>query len=155
MLCGTELSLEAGRHPSVEDTNGSRVDCPYAGTLHSDLKAYHDNLFFGDWRLSSTNIYDLQRTYFMLGRYLEAIEKRYEGKMDDYCRGTLEKAHGIYLNCDPRIFGYDSIWSLDSVLSLAHTLLNRLLREAGEPNHRVTDYEPYYEITTVPFREEL
>jgi hypothetical protein len=155
MLCGTLLSLEAGRHPSIEETNGTKIDCPYAALSYSDLRAYHDNLFFGDWRLSASNIYDLQRTYFMLGRYLEALEKRFNGKMDSYCQGILEKAQGVYLNCDPRIFGYDSIWSLDGVLSLAHTLLNRLLRGGGEDNHRATDYEPYYEITTVPFREEL
>lgn len=155
MLCGTELSLEAGRHPSIEETNGSQTDCPYKGQLHSDLKAYHDNLFFGDWRLDASNIYDLQRTYYMLEKYLDAVEKRFDGKMDAYCKGILEKARGISLNCDPKIFGYDSIWSLDSVLSLAHTLLNRLLRADGEQNHLVTDWEAYYEISTVPFREEL
>ncbi len=155
MLCGTELSLEAGRHPSIEDTNGTQIDCPYNGQSFSDLKAYHDNLFFGDWRLDASNIYDLQRTYYMLEKYLDALEKRFGEQMDNYSRGILEKARGISLNCDPKIFGYDSIWSLDSVLSLAHTLLNRLLRAEGKENHRATDYEPYYEITTVPFREEL
>lgn len=155
MLCGTALSLEAGRHPSLEENNGTQIDCPYKGLSHSDLVAYHDNLFFGDWRLSSMNIYDLQRTYYLLGRYLEALEKRFDGEMDAYCQGILEKARGVYLNCDPKIFGYDSIWSLDSVLSLAHTLLNRLLRAQGKGNHRATDYEPYYEIANVPFREEL
>lgn len=155
MLCGTILSLEAGRHPSIEETNGTQIDCPYKGLSHSDLRAYHDNLFFGDWRLSSNNIYDLQRTYFKLGRYLEAVEKRFAGKMDSYCQSLMEKAKGVYLNCDPKIFGYDCIWSLDNVLSLAHTLLNRLLREHGESNHNTIDYEPYYEITNVPFREEV
>lgn len=154
-LCGTELSLEAGQHPSGGKTNGVRVDCPYADRAYSDLLAYHDNLFYGGWRLSVTNIYELQRTYTRLEKFLNAVEKRFYGDMDTYCRKILERARGIHLNCDPRIFGYDCIWSLDNVLSLGHTLLNRLLREAGEDIHRSADYEPYYEITNVPFREEL
>lgn len=155
-ICGTEVSLEAGKHPSLEEINGEPVACPYKGLLYSDLRAYHDNLFFDAWRVSEVNIYDLERTYHKLGVYLEMLENRFRETLDECCRKYLEKARDMYFSGDPLVVGYEGVLSLlDGILSLAHSLFNCQLRQRGAGNHHSLDYSSYYETAMIPFWEEV
>jgi len=126
---------------------------PYRGLLYAHLQESHDRLYFGPWRGSSASARDVQRAYHQLGRYLDALEQEVAKAASVEAKTYLEKAQGAHLRADPRSYPDTATLNLDNTLSYAHRALNGLLRSQGTPGHDPMDFESFYDIVEVPFRE--
>src|SRR3990172_5771623 len=126
---------------------------PYRGLLYAHLQEFHDRLYYGHWRSSSASVRDLQRAYYQLGRYLDVLEREVSKAGSAEAKKYLEKAQGAHLRADPRSYPQAATLNLDNTLSYAHRALNGLLRSQGTPGHDPMDFESFYDIVEVPFRE--
>ncbi len=126
---------------------------PYRGLLYAHLQEAHDRLYFGPWRSSSASARDLQRGYYQLGRYLDALEREVSKAGSVEAKKYLEKAQGAHLRADPRAYPETATLNLDNTLSYAHHALNHLLRSQGTPGHDPMAFESFYDIVEIPFRE--
>ncbi len=128
---------------------------PYRGLLHAHLREAHDHLYYGQWRGLSSSILDLQRGYHQLGEYLESLEREVTLAGSTEAKTYLEKAQNAYLRADPTACPNADTINLDNALSYAHYALNCLLRKRGVPNHNPDAFEAFYDVASVPFREEI
>ncbi len=128
---------------------------PYRGLLYAHLRQAHDHLYYGPWRGLSASVLDLQRAHHQLGEYLEALEREVSEAGSADAKSYLEKAQNAYLRVDPGAFPNAATLNLDNTLAYAHRSLNYLLRSEGAPNHDPQAFEALYDVSLVPFREEI
>ena len=68
-------------------------------------------------------------------------------------------AHGLLVVClagcaaRPAPLTGEALRNLDSTLSFAHSALNALLLHARAPAHDPRDFESFYDVVGVPFRD--
>ncbi len=128
---------------------------PYRGLLYAHLREAHDHLYYGPWRGLSSSILDLQRAHHQLGEYLETLEREVTLAGSTEAKTYLEKAQIAYLRANPTACPNADTINLDNALSYAHYALNCLLRKRGAPNHNPDAFEAFYDVASVPFREEI
>ena len=128
---------------------------PYRGLLYAHLREAHDHLYYGPWRGFSASILDLQRAYHQLEEYLETLEGEVAEAGSAEAKTYLEKAQGAHLRADPRSYTDTAMLNLDHALAYAHHSLNCLLRREGALNHDPEAFQAFYDVASVPFREEV
>ena len=126
---------------------------PYRELPFAGLREAHDRLYYGSWRSPEATDRDLQRAYFQLGRYLGVLIDEVQRARSLEARSYLAKARAAYAKADPETGGEGALRSLDNALSYAHTALNALLRHYRAPNHDPRDFEAFYDVVGVPFRD--
>ncbi len=128
---------------------------PYRGLLYAHLREAHDRLYYGPWRGLSASVRDLQRAYHQLGGYLETLERGVANAGSAEAKTYLEKAQGAHLRADPRSYPDTAMLNLYYALAYAQHSLNCLLRREGVPNHHPEAFQSFYNVASVPFREEI
>jgi hypothetical protein len=146
--CGAELTYH-----SPKNAAGKRA-CPYEGLAHADLRAGHDQIYFGKWRKMDAGPPDVLRAYNQIGRHLSAIGRALGDKDLPAARHDLAKAHEAYLLGDPRQDTRDTLRFMDHALSYMHRVIDDLLHEMGLPPHAPMDFAEWYDVAEVPFRDE-
>ena len=150
---------------------------PYRALPFARLREAHDRLYYGPWRSSPatgdeemplqsdihtypgpwrrppTTVRDLQRAYHQLGRYLAGLAEEVQRSRSVEARKSLAKARRAFAKADPELHGDEAIRNLDNALSFAHSALNGLLRQYRMPAHDPADFESFYDVVGVPFRE--
>jgi hypothetical protein len=126
---------------------------PYRPLPLARLREAHDQLYFGWWRAPGATDRDLQRTYFQLGRYLAGLADEVQRSRSLEARRYLTKARRAYAKADPQVHGIEASRNLDNALSFAHSALNALLGQYRTPSHNPGDFESFYDVVGVPFRE--
>lgn len=126
---------------------------PYRPLPLARLREAHDRLYFGRWRTPGATERDLQRTYAQLGRYLGLLAEEVQRSRAIEARRSLTKARRAYAKGDPQVHGSEAIRSLDNALSFAHSALNGLLSQTRVPPHNPADFESFYDVVGVPFRD--
>jgi hypothetical protein len=126
---------------------------PYRDLEFAALREAHDRIYYGAWRSPEASDRDQQRAYFQLGRYLGVLADEVQRARPIGARSYLAKARAAYRKADPEVEGADALRNLDSALSYAHSALNALLLHARAPAHDPRDFEPYYDLVGVPFRD--
>jgi hypothetical protein len=121
----------------------------------ADLRAGHDQIYFGPWRKVESTQSDIRRAYNQLGRHLAAISDALIGMELPSARWDLAKAREAYHSADPREDPPDLILLLDNALSYAHRVIDDLLHEIGLPPHQPMDFALWYDAPEVPFRDDL
>ena len=150
--CKVELVYGPGKRTS---SSGGEVPCPYLTLPFAELRAGHDQIYFGPWRETEATQPDIRRAYNQLGRHLAAIGDTLAGKELPSARSDLAKAREAYLSGDPREDSPDLLLRLDNALSYAHRAIDDLLHECGLPSHHPMDFVLWYDAPEVPFQEEL
>ncbi|MGH7377532.1 MAG: hypothetical protein ACREKK_08955, partial [Candidatus Methylomirabilales bacterium] len=95
----------------------------------------------------------LQRTYTQLGRYLGILAEEVQRSRSLEARRFLTKARRAYAKTDPQVHGNEATRYLDNALSFAHSALNGLLSLYRMPTHNPADFESFYDVVGLPFRE--
>jgi hypothetical protein len=150
--CLADLSYESFKE---HFTSGGTVPCPYLELPYPDLRAGHDQIYFGRWRRLDATPLDIQRAHRQIDRHLRAIGQVVAATDLPAARRDLDKALEALHVGDPRGESPDALRFLDHALSYAHRALDDLLHEKGLPPHLPMDYAEWYDAAEVPFREEL
>lgn len=150
--CKVELLYGPGKRTS---SSGGEVPCPYLHLPFAELRAGHDQIYFGPWRKAEATQSDIRRAYHQLGRHLNAIAETLNKKNLPSARCDLAKARESYLSGDPREGSPDLLLRLDNALSYAHRAIDDLLREGGLPSHHPMEFALWYDAPEVPFQEDL
>ncbi len=134
---------------------GGDAACPYAGLAYRELRAGHDEIFFGRWRRTDAGNVDIRRARNLLDRHLRAIRRALEAEDVPAARADLNKAFEAFLSAG----GGDeeapeTVMYLDRALSYAHRALGDLLHEKGVTPHSPVDFASWYEAGEIPFRED-
>ena len=156
---------------------GAPPSPPYRALPFARLREAHDRLYYGPWRSSPAtadeeiplqpdihtypgssqrplaSVRDLQRAYHQLGRYLAGLAEEVQRSRSVEARKSLAKARRAFAKADPELHGDEAIRNLDNALSFAHSALNGLLRQYRMPAHDPADFESFYDVVGVPFRE--
>lgn len=146
--CGAELTF----HPP-KNAAGKRA-CPYEGLAYAELRAGHDQIYFGPWRKMNAGSADVLRAFHQIERHLRAIGRALGDKDLPAARHDLAKAHEAYLSGDPRVDERDALRFMDHALSYAHRVIDDLLHEKGLPPHGPMDFAEWYDVVEVPFKDE-
>ena len=149
--CKAELVYGPGKRTS---SSGGEIPCPYLHLPFAELRAGHDQIYFGPWRKAEASQTDIRRAYNQLGRHLNAIGDTLAGKELPSARCDLAKAREAFLSADPREDPPDLIRLLDNALSYAHRVIDDLLHESGLPSHHPMDFESWYDTSEVPFHDD-
>lgn len=149
--CGAELTYDPRR---AARSAGGKVACPYDGLRFADLRAGHDQLYFGKWRRIEASAIDVRRAYHQLGRHLSAIGQALVGKDLPAARRDLARAAEAFRSGDPQDEGQELLRFMDHSLSYAHRVIDDLLHEEGLPPHSPMDFAEWYDAVEVPFRDE-
>lgn len=126
---------------------------PYRQLPLARLREAHDRLYFGRWRAPGATERDLQRTYAQLGRYLGLLAEEVQRSRSLEARRFLTKARRAYAKADPQVHGEGATRSLDNALSFAHSALNGLLQQSRMPTHDPAEFESFYDVVGLPFRD--
>jgi hypothetical protein len=149
--CGAELRARARMGGSRQ---GGTPGCPYDGLAYAGLRAGHDAIYFGPWRRIEALPTEIRRGYHRLGRHLDAIGAELAGRHLPAAARDLDEALQALQAADPREDARDALRFMDNALSYAHRAIDDLLREKGLPPHQPMDFEEWYDVVEVPFREE-
>lgn len=149
--CGAELSYDSRK---TLHGSGGRVACPYDGQAYAELRAGHDQIYFGRWRRMEAAASDVRRAYTRLGRHLSAVGRVLAGMDLPAARRDLAKAAEALQAADPRDEGPEVTRFMDHALSYAHRAIDDLLHEMGLPPHDPMDFGEWYDAVDVPFRDE-
>ena len=149
-ICG------AGHFPARargKATPAGERSCPYQGVPYTELRAGHDQLYFGRWRRTDATSIDLRKAYQQLERLLHAIAVSIEKEDIPAARLDLGKAFEALHTAGP---GEEvpEVRYLDHALSYAHRVIGDLLHEKGLPPHAPADFAEWYDAGEVPFRED-
>ena len=152
-------SICGGEHLSVGGSGGKATPadvrtCPYKGAAYPELRAGHDQLYFGRWRRIDATSIDLRKAYRQLERLLNEIAAAIEKEDIPAARSDLEKAFDALHTTGPGEEGPETLRYLDHALSYAHRVIGDLLHEKGLPPHSPTDVAEWYDAVEVPFRED-
>lgn len=128
---------------------------PYRGLPFAHLREAHDRLFYGAWRSPAATERDFRRAYRQLSRYLSALRGEIERSRSAEGRRYLKKAEEPLARADPDGTAAEPTRDLDSALSYAHRALNALLRQYRMAIHDPDAFGKFYDVVSVPFREEL
>jgi len=139
-------SAGAFKHPRV---------CPYQGSSHPELCALHDELFFGTWRKMNAGPIDIKKAYNKLKRFLIRVKEIAWDEDLQPAKLNVKKAFDSLADAAVDEDPYHAVRMMDRALSFAHHAINDLLHEKGEKPHDPGEYEKFYDITDLPFREEL
>ncbi|HEX9849140.1 hypothetical protein [Candidatus Deferrimicrobium sp.] len=150
-ICGWEHFPAAGRGRTAPAKGGS---CPYKGTEYAELRAGHDQIYFGRWRGMDANSIDLRRAYHQLGRLLRDIAVALEKEDVPAARLDLGKAFDALRGAGPGVEGPEALRHLDHALSYAHRVIGDLLHEKGLAPHSPADFAGWFDAAEVPFRED-
>ena len=150
--CKAERIYHPGKRTS---STGGEVPCPYLSLPLAELRAGHDQIYFGPWRKMEATQLDIQRAYNQLGRHLTAIGTTLAKRELPSARCDLAKAREAYLSADPREGSPGLLLLLDNALSYAHRVIDDLLHEIGLPPHHPMDFESWYDTPEVPFQDDL
>jgi DNA-binding ferritin-like protein (Dps family) len=129
--------------------------CPYMDSSYPILTASHDSLYYGNWRKMSSNILDVRKGMRELKRYLVKVKGTGWKENLQPFKLNLKKAFDSLENAEMEEDPFLAVRYMDMALSFAHHALNDLLHERGEKPHNPSDYEAFYDIIDLPFREEL
>jgi hypothetical protein len=132
---------------------GAPPSAPYRPLPLARLREAHDRLYFGRWRAPGATERDLQRTYAQLGRYLGLLAEEVQRSRSLEARRFLTKARRAYAKADPQVHGEGATRSLDNALSFAHSALNGLLQQSRMPTHDPAEFESFYDVVGLPFRD--
>ena len=137
---------------------GSRLrgtpECPYDGLAYAALRAEHDAIYFGPWRRIDANPAEIRRGYHQIARHLDAVGAELAGRFHSSSSRDLDDALVALHAADPREDARDALRFMDNALSYAHRAIDDLLREKGLPPHQPMNFEEWYDVVEVPFREE-
>jgi hypothetical protein len=122
---------------------------------YADLRAGHDRIYFGRWRKMDAGQTEIIRAYSQIGKHLKEIGRVLEGSDLPAARRDLMKAVEAYHTADPRDDSQEALRFMDNALSYAHRAIDDLLHEKGLPPHAPMDFEEWYDVAEVPFREDL
>ena len=149
--CGAELTYHSRK---ALERSGGKVACPYEGLAFAELRAGHDQLYFGRWRKMDASSIDIRRAYHQIGRHLSAIGQSL-GKRDlPAARRDLALALEAFHAGDPQEESPDLLRFMDHALSYAHRVIDDLLHEEGRPPHDPMAFAEWYDAAEVPFKEE-
>lgn len=88
-------------------------------------------------------------------RFLKKIkEKAWEENLQP-AKYNVKKAFDSLADAEALDDPFLAVRYMDRALSYAHHALNDLLHERGEKPHAPDDYERFYDVTDLPFREEM
>lgn len=150
-FCGKEhLSAPGGGRT----TPGGGRPCPYNGVPYMELRAGHDELYFGRWRSADATSIDIRKACHRMKRLLHEIAGALESEDIPAGRMDLEKAFEALHAAGPDDEGPDALRHLDHALSYAHRVIGDLLHEKGLAPHSPADYAEWYDAGEVPFRED-
>jgi len=149
--CGADLVYDS--HEAVKGPDGMTL-CPYRGRGYPELRAAHDRIYFGKWRKMDATIADSRRAYNQIGRHLKAIGRVLETRDLPAAKRDLGKAVEAYHAGDPAGESPDALRYMDHALSYAHTVIDDLLHEEGQPPHDPMEFSKWYDAVEVPFKEE-
>lgn len=150
-ICGVEhLPTPAG---GTAASGGSRA-CPYQGVAYAELRAGHDQLYFGRWRSSNANSIDLRKAHNQLRILLKEIARALDAERLPAARKDLDKAFEALQTVEPGEDGPEALLHMDHALSYAHRVIGDLLHEKGAAPHSPGDFAALYDVAEVPFREE-
>ncbi len=151
-VCGAEhSSAPHGPRPAP----GGGGACPYGGSAYAELRAGHDQLYFGAWRRTDAAPLDVRQARRGLERLLRAIARVLETEDVPAARRDLDKAFdAVYSMGADEEEGPEDLMLLDHALSYAHRVIGDLLHEKGLPPHHPADFADWYDAAEVPFRED-
>jgi hypothetical protein len=149
--CGAELTYDPRK---ARKSSRGKLACPYEGLAYAELRAGHDQVYFGPWRKMTAGAHDIRRAYHQLGRHLSAIGQVLRDKDLPAARRDLAKAVESFQSVDPREESPELLRFMDHALSYAHRVLDDLLHEEGLPPHSPMDFGEWYDTVEVPFRDE-
>jgi hypothetical protein len=98
---------------------------------------------------------DFRRAYRRIERFLGALANECERSHDAEGKLFLEKAQAAFARADPDVLTSDDVINLDHALSYGHHALNALLRQYRMPVHDPADFQAFYDVVDIPFREDL
>lgn len=134
--------------------SGGRTACPYQGLPYADLRAGHDQLYFGRWRTQDATPGDVRRAQRRLEAHLRRIDRTLKPLDLPAARRDLNKAFEAFHTMDPGEDGPQALTFLDHALSYAHRVIDDLLHERGLPPHYPMDFAGWYDAGNIPFRED-
>jgi hypothetical protein len=150
-ICGVEHLPTPPRGTAASGGTGS---CPYRGIPYAELRAGHDQLYFGRWRSSNANSIDLRKAQHQLRRLLNDIARTLETVRLPAARKDLEKAFEAMQTVEPGEDGPEALLHMDHALSYAHRVIGDLLHEKGASPHAPGDFAASYDAAEVPFRDD-
>lgn len=150
-VCGAEHSSAPGGMTSAPGEKGT---CPYEGLPYLELRAGHDQLYFGPWRKMEATRLSIQQARHRLERHLRAIAGVLEMEDIPAAKRDLEKAFEALYSAEPDEEGPKDLLFLDHALSYAHRVIGDLLHEKGLPPHDPADFAGWFDAGEVPFRED-
>ena len=150
-VCGVEHSPAPAGHPAASGGPGS---CPYRGAPYAELRALHDQLYFGRWRSANASPVDLRRAHNQLRRLLGEIARTPESERLPATRTDLDKAYEAMQTAEPGEDGPEALRHLDHALSYAHRAIGDLLHEIGAAPHSPGEFAAWFDAAEVPFRDE-
>lgn len=150
-VCGAELTYH---HRKTGEGPGAKVVCPYEGLAYGELRAGHDQIYFGKWRKMEATPGDIVRAYNQIGRHLSTIGRALGGEDLPAARRDLDKALDAFQMGDPREDSRDALRFMDHALSYAHRVIDDLLHEKGLPPHDPMEFAEWFDAGELPFREE-
>ncbi len=149
--CGVELTYDPTR---ARASSGGKITCPYEGLVLGELRAGHDQIYFGRWRRMDATAVDVRKAYHQLGRHLSAIGQALAAEDLPEARRDLLRARELFRAADPRDETADTMRLMDNALSYAHRTIDAILHEKGLPSHGPMDFAEWYDAAEVPFRDE-
>lgn len=149
--CGAEHSAAARGAP---DASRGEETCPYRGSAYPELRAGHDQLYFGRWRGMDAPRLDVRRARRGVEELLRAIAGVLETEDVPAARRDLNNAFEALYSMEPDEENARDLLFLDHALSYAHRAIGDLLHEKGLPPHDPADFAGWYDAGEVPFREE-
>ncbi len=150
-VCGAEHSAAPRGAPP---TSGGEGACPYEQCAYRELRAGHDQLYFGRWRRMDATRIDIDRARHGLERLLRAIAAVLETEDIPAARRDLNKAFEAVYSLGSDEEGARDLLLMDHALSYAHRVIGDLLHEKGVPPHVPGDFAGWYDAAEVPFRED-
>jgi hypothetical protein len=128
--------------------------CPYQGAPYAELRAAHDQIYFGRWRRVEATSSDIRRARRQLERLLSGLARALETEYLPASRKDLEKAFEALDFAGADDEAAETLLGMDHALSYAHRVIGDLLHEKGLPPHAPADFAIWFEAGEVPFRED-
>lgn len=119
-----------------------------------ELRAGHDQIYFGRWRRMDATSIDVRKAYHRLKKLLDRIAVALETEDLPAARMDLGKAYEALHTAGPDEEGPEALLYMDHALSYAHRVIGDLLHEKGQPPHSPADFTDWYEAGEIPFRQD-
>ncbi len=116
----------------------------YEGIEYAGLRSAHDRIYFGEWRRPGASSIAVRRGYYQIERLLEALHWVVWEIGPRTLRGDVEKATDTLKGIDPENESPEIICAMDSALSFAHRVIDRLLNEKGLPPHDAGNFAHWH-----------